>query len=89
MILPDYHIHTSYSPDSKLDPEEAVCAALAMGVTDLCFTEHMDLGHHMRMYDRVPDFDGMDVTISGLREKYPEINIGKGIEAGYIPETAK
>ena len=89
MILPDYHIHTSYSPDSKLDPEEAVCAALAVGVTDLCFTEHMDLGHHMRMYDRDPDFDGMDVTISGLREKYPEINIGKGIEAGYIPETAK
>lgn len=89
MVLPDYHIHTSYSPDSKMDPEEAVRSAIASGVTELCFTEHMDLGHHMEMYDRAPDFAGMEETISRLREKYPEINIGKGIEVGYIPETAE
>lgn len=89
MILPDYHIHTSYSPDSTMDPEEAVRAAMASGVTELCFTEHMDLGHHMEMYDRAPNFAGMEETISRLREKYPEIRIGKGIEAGYIPETAE
>ena len=89
MVLPDYHIHTSYSPDSKMDRSEAVCAAIASGVTELCFTEHMDLGHHMKMYDRVPNFAGMEETISRLREKYPEINIGKGIEVGYIPDTAE
>ena len=89
MILPDYHIHTSFSPDSKMDPEEAVRAAMASGVTNLCFTEHMDLGHHMEMYDQVPDFAKMEETVSLLREKYPEIRIGKGIEAGYIPETAE
>ena len=89
MILPDYHVHTSFSPDSKMDPEEAVRAAIASGVTHLCFTEHMDLGHHMEMYDKAPDFERMEETVSKLREKYPEINIGKGIEAGYIPETAK
>jgi len=89
MVLPDYHIHTLYSPDSTMDPEEAVRAARASGVTELCFTEHMDLGHHMEMYDRVPDFAGMEETISRLREKYPEIAIGKGIEVGYISETAE
>ncbi len=89
MTLPDFHIHTTYSPDSKMDPEEAILAAMASGVTNLCFTEHMDLGHHMKMYDCIPDFAGMDETISRLREKYPEIRIGKGIEAGYIPETAE
>ncbi len=89
MLLPDYHIHTSYSPDSKMDPEVAVRAAIASGVTELCFTEHMDLGHHMEMYDKAPDFAGMDETISRLREKYSEITIGKGIEVGYIPETAE
>ena len=89
MVLPDYHIHTSYSPDSKMDPEEAVRAALASGVTELCFTEHMDLGHHMEMYDRAPDFAGMEETISRLREKYSGIRIGKGIEVGYIPDTAE
>ena len=89
MILPDYHIHTSFSPDSMMDPEKAVRAAIAAGVTHLCFTEHMDLGHHMAMYDRVPDLAGMDETISVLRKKYPEINIGKGIEVGYIPDTVE
>lgn len=89
MILPDYHIHTSFSPDSKMDPEEAIRVAIASGVTDICFTEHMDLGHHMEMYDKAPDFAGMAETVSGLRKKYPEINIGNGIEAGYIPETAE
>lgn len=89
MIFPDYHIHTSYSPDSKMEPEEAICAAMASGVTDICFTEHMDLGHHMDMYDRIPDFAGMEETLSQLRKKYPEIKIGKGIEVGYIPETAE
>jgi len=87
MILPDYHVHTTYSPDSKMNPEEAVRAAIASGVTELCFTEHMDLGHHMKMYDQIPDFAGMDKTISELREKYPELRIGKGIEVGYIPDT--
>ena len=89
MILPDYHIHTSFSPDSQMDPEVAVRAAIAKGVTNLCFTEHMDLGHHMEMYDKTPNFAGMNEAIFRLREKYPEITIGKGIEAGYIPETAE
>ena len=89
MILPDYHVHSSFSPDSKMEPEEAICAAIKAGVTDLCFTEHMDLGHHMEMYDKAPDFAGQEETISWLREKYPEIKIGKGIEAGYIAETAE
>jgi histidinol-phosphatase (PHP family) len=89
MIIPDYHIHSSFSPDSKMEPEEAICAAIKAGITDLCFTEHMDLGHHMKMYDQVPDYIQMEKTLSGLQKKYPEIRIGKGIEVGYIPETVE
>ena len=89
MVLPDYHVHSLFSPDSKMSPEEAVRAAIASGVTELCFTEHMDLGHHMKMYDQIPNFAGMDKTISMLRKKYPDIHIGKGIEVGYIPDTVE
>lgn len=89
MILPDYHVHTIYSPDSKMEPEEAILAAISSGVSEICFTEHMDLGHHMESFNRVPDFEKMEESVSWLREKYTEINIGKGIEVGYIPETAK
>lgn len=89
MILPDYHVHTSYSPDSKMEPDEAIRAAIASGVTEICFTEHMDLGHHVECYNQIPSFESMDKTISQLESKYPEINIRKGIEAGYISDTAK
>ncbi|MBQ8799365.1 MAG: histidinol-phosphatase HisJ family protein [Lachnospiraceae bacterium] len=89
MVLPDYHVHSLFSPDSKMSPEEAVRAAIALGVTELCFTEHMDLGHHMEMYDKIPNFDGMEKTISMLRKKYPDIHIGKGVEVGYISDTVE
>lgn len=89
MVLPDYHVHTSFSPDSKMEPEEAIHAAIASGVTEICFTEHMDLGHHMELYDRAPDFTGMERTMLRLQTQYPEITIRKGIEVGYISETAK
>lgn len=88
-MIPDYHVHTSYSPDSKMEPEEAIRAAIEAGVSEICFTEHMDLGHHMELYDRAPDFVGMEETISRLQKKYPEIGIRKGIEVGYISDTAK
>ena len=84
----DYHVHSTFSPDSKMLREDAVKAAIAMGITDLCFTEHMDLGHNMEKFSHVPDLEGMRQTVDTLREQYPEIQIGFGIEAGYIAETA-
>ena len=82
MKFPDYHIHTLYSPDSQMEPDEAVRAAIGSGVTDICFTEHMDLGHHMEAFNNIPDFERREKVISQLRKKYSEcnINIGKGIE---------
>ena len=47
ILLSDSHVHTLYSPDSKMEQAEAICAAIASGVTNGCFTEHMDLGHYM------------------------------------------
>lgn len=72
-----------------MEPDEAIRAAIASGVTEICFTEHMDLGHHVECYNQIPNFESMDKTISQLESKYPEINIRKGIEAGYISDTAK
>ncbi len=43
----------------------------------------------MEIYDQIPDFERIEETLSQLRKSYPGINIRKGIEAGYIPDTAK
>ncbi|MBN1375205.1 MAG: PHP domain-containing protein [Dehalococcoidia bacterium] len=37
----DLHLHTSkLSPDSTLDPEEAIQTAISLGLDGICFTEH-------------------------------------------------
>lgn len=87
-LIPDFHVHSNYSPDSSMLREDAIKAAIQQGITDLCFTEHMDLGHHQDSFNRVPDFDGMGSSVHILQEHFPEINIYCGLEAGYIPSTA-
>lgn len=88
MRISDYHIHTHYSPDSSMQPSHAVEYAIKEGITDICFTEHMDLGHHMQSFNRIPAFQEMQDSVQKLRKIYPEINIGYGLEVGYMLETA-
>ena len=89
MRIPDYHIHTDFSPDSLMTHYEAARAAIRAGITEICFTEHMDLGHHMELFNRVPEFDRIKVSIQALRKEFPMINIRYGLEAGYMKETAE
>ncbi len=43
-VLADYHVHTEFSDDSETPMEEAVIHAIAEGLTEICFTEHIDYG---------------------------------------------
>lgn len=43
-MFPDYHVHTAYSDDSEYPMEQVVLDAIEMGVTELCFTDHVDYG---------------------------------------------
>jgi len=43
-VRADYHVHTSFSDDSETLMEEAVLHAIAVGLDEICFTEHMDYG---------------------------------------------
>ena len=44
MMFADYHIHTYYSDDSTYPMEQVVKDAVSKGITDLCFTDHVDYG---------------------------------------------
>lgn len=44
MMFADYHIHTYYSDDSIYPMEQVVKDAINKGITDLCFTDHVDYG---------------------------------------------
>jgi histidinol-phosphatase (PHP family) len=43
MIPFDYHIHTSFSPDSPTDPEEYCRRAVELGIPEIGFSEHWDV----------------------------------------------
>lgn len=40
----DYHVHTEYSDDSFYPMEKVVKDAIAMGIEEICFTDHVDYG---------------------------------------------
>lgn len=89
MRITDFHIHTHFSPDSKTTPQQAAEAALQSGVTDLCFTDHMDLGHPTKIFDHIPPFAEMKECVRGLRQDYPQLNLRFGLEAGYMESHAE
>lgn len=43
-MFTDYHVHTSFSDDSDYPMEQVVKDAIAMGMNELCFTDHVDYG---------------------------------------------
>ena len=83
----DFHVHTSFS-DGANTPEEMVRAAIAMGLTELGFSDHAYTG-----FDRsccIPEerIEEYKRTISALKEKYRgQIRILCGIEQDYYSET--
>ena len=100
----DYHIHTSFSFDSFYDMEEAVKDAIALGLDEICFTDHVDYGikkdrtgreseeeliEHKRDYN--VDYPAYFAKIEEMQKKYEgQITIRRGLEFGMqVPEIPK
>lgn len=43
-MFADYHVHTEFSSDSVYPMEQVLEDAIAMGMDEICFTEHVDYG---------------------------------------------
>lgn len=43
-MFTDYHVHTDFSDDSVYPMEQVVKGAIAMGIDEICFTDHVDYG---------------------------------------------
>ena len=44
-IRTDYHLHTHHSGDCEAPMEEVICSAIDKGLSEICFTEHLDLNY--------------------------------------------
>lgn len=43
-MFADYHVHTEFSDDSVYPMEQVVRDAIARGIDEICFTDHVDYG---------------------------------------------
>lgn len=82
MTLRDYHIHSSFSFDSRAPMEETVRTAVKRGISEMAFTDHFE---PCASLPDAPDFDINEFfkEVRRLQEKYAgQIRILAGIEAG-------
>ena len=82
-ILADYHMHSSFSGDSRAPMQDMAARAIALGYQEICFTEHMDL--HYPASEECPEdmfllnTDSYLYDLLRAREKFGEqINIKFG-----------
>ncbi|MCD7825900.1 MAG: histidinol-phosphatase HisJ family protein [Clostridiaceae bacterium] len=84
MIQSDSHIHTCFSSDSQAPMAEMVKRAKALGLSSLCFTDHIDYGfpeekYHMSFLFSMQEY--FDAS-KGVQEKNPDFLVRTGVELG-------
>lgn len=81
----DYHLHTEYSFDGRQGVEELCERMEALGVEEVCLTEHIEPGHPEPGVDRPPDWTAWFREIERARENHPALAIRAGVEIGDNP----
>lgn len=87
----DFHVHSDFSPDSQTPMVEMIEHAIEIGVTDLCFTDHIDLDYDLSVPqgDWLFDQKAYFQSIETYRKRYPSLKIYAGVELGLQPHLGK
>ncbi len=88
----DYHIHTSHSVDSNVFMDDYCKRAIALGIQEVCFTDHVDydivndqLGPNTT---QTIDYDAFFEQIESCRATYgDQLTIRAGVEFGIQKHT--
>ncbi len=100
MSQEDYHIHCEYSDDSVYPMEQVVKDAIDLGLSEICFTDHVDYGVKTdwdvpleygpdgKPKERNVDYPKYFAQLNRLAEKYSShIQVKKGLEMGIQRHT--
>ncbi len=84
--LYDYHMHTIFSSDAVMDPEEGVLKAIDMGLKEIVITDHAEFNVWRpgdKIEDDVFELNEYLTKIGYLKEKYKDkLTIKIGLEVG-------
>lgn len=82
----DYHIHTTFSKDAVMDPEEGLITAINRGLKEIAITDHGEFNVWRPgnvFEDDIFDIDEYMSKIGQLKEKYKDkITVKIGLEVG-------
>ncbi|MCI8270287.1 MAG: histidinol-phosphatase HisJ family protein [Lachnospiraceae bacterium] len=82
-MLPDTHIHTSFSGDCTTPARIQIERCLSLGMQELCITDHHDYATGMAEEIFLLDFPSYLSQLHSLQEEYSgRIRIGIGLELG-------
>ena len=79
----DYHVHSTVSYDGRGTPEEMAAAALRAGLTEICFTDHLDYLHCVPRSQTT--FTPQTYAAAYDRLAVPGLAIRTGTEVGLTP----
>lgn len=88
-FMADYHVHTSFSPDSQAPPRSCVERAISLDLDEIAITDHMDFKY--RSLEQYTDLDLGEYGehIAALKQEFAgAIKVLFGLELGVHPEMA-
>lgn len=84
----DYHIHSYFSKDSKLNPDEIIKKAIDLKYSKIAFTDHLEFLFPQWSFHNEVSFSDYYNFFSELKAKYiSEIEIIRGVEIGEYYQT--
>ncbi len=84
----DCHVHSNFSSDGRMTPEEACERAIGLGLKGFTFTDHLDFDYPETDEIFNIDFKKYMSHMKALREKHASaIKISIGIEVGIQPHV--
>ena len=83
-ITRDSHIHTNYSPDAvpRATFQAYINKALELGLTELTFTDHVDIDAVHPLFHQSIDYDSYLMEFRKIQNTSP-IPLRLGVEIGY------
>lgn len=79
MKIADYHLHSRFSLDGMQTMEEACSKAIELGVSELCFTDHLEFADNYWI-----NYADYQRSIEKVRQKFNnQLTIKSGLEVGF------
>lgn len=86
MYLADYHTHSRVSPDSRATMVSQVEAAIAAGLDEICFTDHIEPHYWDLTPRRADDWADLTQEFSTVASQFGDkITVRLGMELGEAP----